>query len=60
MTCFKPIDRGMKLLPIDLSVQFLPGTGEIVVSVQMSVHTALRGDSERIETTLQVVSILTP
>ena len=29
MARFKPIDRGMKLLPIDLCVQLLPGTFRI-------------------------------
>ncbi|MFN0040609.1 MAG: transposase [Burkholderiales bacterium] len=32
MPRFKPIDRGMKLLPIDLSVQLLPGTFEHALS----------------------------
>jgi transposase len=32
MPRYKPIDRGMKLLPIDLSVQLLPGTFEHALS----------------------------
>ncbi|MFN0040156.1 MAG: hypothetical protein ACKVP2_11640 [Burkholderiales bacterium] len=32
MPRFKPIDRGKKLLPIDLSVQLLPGTFEHALS----------------------------
>jgi hypothetical protein len=32
MPCFKPIDRGIKLPPMDLSVQLLPGTLEHVLS----------------------------
>jgi hypothetical protein len=37
MPHFKVIDRGMKLLPIDLSVQLLPGTFENKVSVQANL-----------------------
>ena len=32
MPRYKPIDTGMKLLPIDLSRQLLPGTFEHAVS----------------------------
>ena len=40
MPCYKPIDTGMKMLPIDLSVLLLPGTFENEVSVQANVSTA--------------------
>jgi hypothetical protein len=37
MPRYKEIDRGMKLLPIDLSVQLLPGTFEHALS-HLIVH----------------------
>jgi hypothetical protein len=47
MPRFKPIDRGMKLLPIDLSVQLLPGTFEHALSHLIDYELDLRGFDER-------------
>jgi transposase len=46
MPRFKPIDRGMKLLPIDLSVQLLPGTFEHALSHLIDHELDLRGFDE--------------
>ncbi len=47
MPRYKEIDRGMKLLPIDLSVQLLPGTFEHALSHLIDHELDLRGFDER-------------
>ena len=47
MPRYKPIDTGMKLLPIDLSVQLLPGTFEHALSHLIDHELDLRGMDER-------------
>jgi hypothetical protein len=46
MPRFKPMDRAMKLLPIDLSVQFPPGTFEHALSHPIDHELNLRGFDE--------------
>ena len=43
MARYKPIDTGMKLLPVDLSVQLLPGTFEHALSHLLDHEMDLRG-----------------
>jgi hypothetical protein len=47
MPRFKPIDRGMKLLPIDFSVQLLPGTFDHAPSHLIDHELDRRGFDER-------------
>ena len=47
MARYKPIDTGMKLLPIDLSVQLLPGTFEHALSHLIDHELDLRALDER-------------
>ena len=47
MPRFKPIDTGMKLLPIDLSVQLLPGTFEHALSYLVDQELDLRPLDQR-------------
>jgi len=47
MARYKPIDTGMKLLPVDLSAQLLPGTFEHALSHLLDHELDLRGLDER-------------
>ena len=47
MARYKEIDRGMKMLPIDLSVQLLPGTFEHALSHLIDHELDLRVLDER-------------